>query len=91
MASMHSASNSADRIDASSVADFSVHLPVVSASFSNDGKYGHHIRVQMFTIEGGTTTVAARNRRPHTRRTVDPRLNFTITGTVLARADEVVE
>jgi hypothetical protein len=49
MASMHSASNPSIALDASSLADLSVHLPVVSASFSNDGKYGHRIRVQMFS------------------------------------------
>jgi hypothetical protein len=38
---MHSASNPSIALDASSLADLSVHLPVVSASFSHDGKYGH--------------------------------------------------
>jgi hypothetical protein len=58
-----------------------VHLPVASASFRMTASTAIASVFRCSAIEGGTTTVAARNRRPHTtRRTVSALFLFSAIG-----------
>ena len=78
-----------------------VHFPVAAASFRMTASTAIASVFRCSPIEGGTTTVAARNRRPHaTRWTVsdlllfshqglDPRLNFMTSG-IEARVSKVL-